>query len=93
MPRTGRTHQLRVHCADMGNPIVGDGKYGGADARVEGLSPKMHLHAQRLTLPHPNPKHHSGVLDIAAPLPPHMRESWDLFEFDDDLAEGIFDDE
>jgi len=33
-PITGRTHQLRVHCAAMGNPILGDGKYGGSDAFI-----------------------------------------------------------
>ena len=89
MPSTGRTHQLRVHCATMGTPIVGDGKYGGAEAQIDGLSKKMHLHAQRLVLPHPS----KGLLDIEAPLPPHMRKSWDLFEFDDQDAQGIFDDE
>ena len=79
-PRTGRTHQLRVHCATMGHPIVGDHKYGGAAARVPGLPDVLHLHARGLLLPHPD----GGVLRLTAPLPGHMRTSWKLFEFDVD---------
>ena len=89
-PKTGRTHQLRVHCAEMETPILGDGKYGGADAYIDGLSKEMHLHARRLVLPHPKGR---GELDITAPLPDHMRKSWDMFEFDERQAEDVFDDE
>lgn len=51
-PRTGRTHQLRVHMAHMGTPILGDGKYGGKAAFVSGEShmKKMHLHARSITV-------------------------------------------
>ncbi len=66
-PITGRTHQLRVHCAAIGCPIVGDGKYGGSDAFIPGISKKLHLHARRLVVPE------LGI-DITAGLPPHMRE-------------------
>ncbi|MBI3453536.1 MAG: RluA family pseudouridine synthase [Rhodospirillales bacterium] len=81
-PLTGRTHQLRVHCAEaLQTPIVGDGKYGGAGARVLGaeITPKLHLHARRIVLPHPSG---AGVLRVEADLPAHMRESWDFFGFD-----------
>lgn len=86
MPLTGRTHQLRVHCALIGTPIVGDDKYGGEVTRIEGLSPRLHLHARRLVLPHPR----GGRLDVSAPLPPHMRESWSLFGFDPDYESDPF---
>jgi 23S rRNA pseudouridine955/2504/2580 synthase len=78
-PVTGRTHQLRVHCSEaLGCPILGDGKYGGAAAHMERLSGKLHLHARALRLPHPD----GGILEVAAPLPPHMRESFTFFGFE-----------
>lgn len=78
-PATGRTHQLRVHCAEMGTPILGDGKYGGPDAFLAGedLPRRLHLHARRLQLPHPN----GGMLDVTAPLPDHMRRTFAFFDF------------
>ncbi len=79
-PLTGRTHQLRAHLAHIGHPIVGDGKYGGRDAFLGGgIADRLHLHARRIRLPHPSGE---GLLDICAPLPPHMRESWTLLGFD-----------
>ncbi|MCK8783081.1 RluA family pseudouridine synthase [Roseomonas sp. NAR14] len=77
-PVTGRTHQLRVHCMELGCPILGDGKYGGAGAHIEGLSPMLHLHARSLRLPHPE----GGVLEVEAPLPPHMHETFGFLGFD-----------
>jgi 23S rRNA pseudouridine955/2504/2580 synthase len=72
-PRTGRTHQLRVHCLEMGTPILGDGKYGGAGAFLEGmgLAKRLHLHARALRLPHPA----GGTLSVIAPPPPHFTDS------------------
>ena len=69
-PRTGRTHQLRVHMAHVGHPIVGDGKYGGAGAHPGGdVARKLHLHAWRLRLP-------DGTA-LEAPLAAHFQQSLD----------------
>jgi 23S rRNA pseudouridine955/2504/2580 synthase len=76
-PHTGRTHQLRVHCASMGTPILGDRKYGGETVRLEGFADRLHLHARALTLPHPS----GGVLDVEADIPPHMRETFGTIGF------------
>jgi 23S rRNA pseudouridine955/2504/2580 synthase len=79
-PLTGRTHQLRVHCSEaLGTPILGDGKYGGSAAHMEGLSGQLHLHARALRLPHPT----VGTLEIAAALPPHMKETFRFFGFEE----------
>ena len=87
-PLTGRTHQLRVHCAAIGTPIMGDGKYGGADAYLSGggFSKALHLHARSLSLP----KRSGGTLRLTAPLPDHMVETWRLFGFDADYDEDPF---
>jgi 23S rRNA pseudouridine955/2504/2580 synthase len=79
-PRTGRTHQLRVHMMALGVPILGDGKYGGEGAFLEshGLSRKLHLHAQDICLPRPN----GNTLFVEAKLPEHMAKSWNLLGFD-----------
>lgn len=79
-PRTGRTHQLRVHCVLLGTPIMGDGKYGGKEALIEGtgVSRKLHLHARALRLPHPRTK---AVLEVVAPLPTHIKASFAFFGF------------
>jgi len=82
-PQTGRTHQLRVHCAQIGTPILGDGKYGGAEAFLHGsVARALHLHARRITLPHPS----GGLLDARAELPPHMVETMRLLGFSADTA-------
>ena len=71
-PFTGRTHQLRVHMAAIGHPIVGDGKYGGPAAFLTGgISRKMHLHARRIRVDHPD----GGKIDVTAELPTHFAES------------------
>jgi 23S rRNA pseudouridine955/2504/2580 synthase len=72
-PLTGRTHQLRVHLAAIGHPIVGDGKYGGKDAFLSGsISRKMHLHARRIIIDHPD----GTPLDVTAPCPSISRRAW-----------------
>lgn len=78
-PLTGRTHQLRVHMAAIGHPIVGDGKYGGQDAFLSGtISRKLHLHARRLLIDHPD----GTPLDVTAELPEHFAASLAGLGFD-----------
>ena len=78
-PQTGRTHQLRVHMAAIGHPIVGDGKYGGPEAFLSGsISRKMHLHARRLIIEHPD----GTPLDVVADLPTHFAASLEQLGFD-----------
>ena len=67
-PLTGRTHQLRVHCAEMGWPIVGDDIYGNAP-RAGG--PLMHLHSRSVAVPLYKNK---PPIAVTAPVPEHMRE-------------------
>lgn len=82
-PRTGRTHQLRVHCATIGCPILGDRKYGGEEALLAAVadSRRLHLHARRLSLPHPSGK---GELKVQAEPPPHFRRTVEAFGFSTD---------
>ncbi len=77
-PLTGRTHQLRVHCAAMGYPIVGDGKYGGEKAKLEGISRNMHLFCRAMTVPNPAG---GRPLTLSADLTGHMAKSWKFFGF------------
>jgi len=79
-PQTGRTHQLRVHMAALGTPILGDGKYGGRAAFIEadGVVSALHLHARALRLPHPR----GGVLEVVAPLPRHFEATIKALGFD-----------
>jgi 23S rRNA pseudouridine955/2504/2580 synthase len=79
LPVTGRTHQLRAHCAALGTPILGDGKYGGNAAQLPGgaAAHRLHLHARTLEILHPA----GGTLRVTAPLPPHMRRMWEFFGF------------
>jgi len=79
-PLTGRTHQLRVHMAAIGTPILGDEKYGGPETPFgsDEIGRGLHLHARRLMLPHPSGK---GKIDVTAPLPAHMRLTWRYFGF------------
>ena len=94
LPRTGRTHQLRVHCAEILNcPILGDKKYA-ADAEpveTEGFGAGLHLHARSLSLPHPGGAGaRRAKLDLVAPLPPHMAQSWRHLGFDMDTDGDAF---
>ena len=85
-PVSGRTHQLRVHTNQIGHPIVGDPLYFDLkDWELPGgIQNRLHLHARRITLPHPE----GGVIDVTAPLPPHMVQSWNLLGFDANLRAG-----
>ena len=85
-PMTGRTHQLRVHMAAIGHPIVGDGKYGGKDAFLSGtISRKMHLHARRLIIPAPG----GDTIDVVADLPEHFAASMENLGFDEADGAGL----
>jgi 23S rRNA pseudouridine955/2504/2580 synthase len=85
-PLTGRTHQLRVHMAAIGHPIVGDGKYGGQEAFLTGsISRKMHLHARRLIIDHPD----DHQIDTTAPLPDHFAASMAQLGFDESDGEAL----
>jgi 23S rRNA pseudouridine955/2504/2580 synthase len=79
-PVTGRTHQLRVQLAHIKNPIVGDPKYFHKEnwELPGGVQNRLHLLARRIAVPHPR----AGVIDVTAPLPPHMAQSWNLLGFD-----------
>ncbi|HEX5507333.1 MAG TPA: RluA family pseudouridine synthase [Pseudolabrys sp.] len=79
-PVTGRTHQLRAHMAHNGNPIVGDPKYFNKEnwQLPGGMQNKLHLLARRIAVPHPR----GGTIDVTAPLPDHMKQSWNLLGFD-----------
>ncbi|HQT73166.1 MAG TPA: RluA family pseudouridine synthase [Acidiphilium sp.] len=76
-PLTGRTHQLRAHCAAIGTPILGDAPYGEHLAFAEGFPRQLHLHARRLVLPHPR----GGRLSVEAELPAHMKTTFATLGF------------
>lgn len=89
-PLSGRTHQLRVHAASaLNTPIIGDGKYGDERAFHLGLqdNQKLHLHARAIRMPHPV----QGVLEVSAPLPPHMKRTFDYLGFDEKQSVKPFD--
>lgn len=97
-PKTGRTHQIRVHAAYLGCPISGDYKYAlpvksgdheKPEIVVEGLAKRLHLHAAEVTFKHPK----SGrILTLKAPLPPELKKSWSALGFDAKTPPGLFED-
>jgi 23S rRNA pseudouridine955/2504/2580 synthase len=86
-PLTGRTHQIRVHLASLGTPIVGDFKYGAAAARGTGeIEDRLHLHARSIDIAHPD----GGRLKVTAPLPQHMMKAWKFLGFEESEAAEPF---
>lgn len=79
MPKTGRTHQIRVHAAYAGFPLLGDEKYG-VKAAIEGpgITQRLHLHARSLQFRHPVTK---KTMKLVAPLPADLGRSWDALGF------------
>ena len=85
--------KLRAHAAHIGHPIMGDDKYFHAEPDWDfpgGMQNKLHLHARRIVIPHPSGK---GVIDVTAPLPPHMQQSWNLLGFDAERFDEAGEDE
>ncbi|MCB1531825.1 MAG: RluA family pseudouridine synthase [Alphaproteobacteria bacterium] len=90
-PRTGRTHQIRVHAELIDCPIVGDTKYKGIppapgehkpepqDLSDLDIAQRLHLHARQIICQHPTRK---GTLNISAPLPDDLKKSWKALGFD-----------
>jgi 23S rRNA pseudouridine955/2504/2580 synthase len=85
-PVTGRTHQLRAHAAHIGHPIIGDPKYFNVEnwELPGGIQNRLHLLARRIVVPHPE----GGMIDVSAPLPPHMQQSWAVLGFDERSGEA-----
>ncbi|MGD9638198.1 MAG: RluA family pseudouridine synthase [Alphaproteobacteria bacterium] len=77
LPLTGRKHQIRVHLAAIGNPIIGDGKYGGKMDIPQQIDKKLHLHARAIKI--------SGFakkdIDVIAPMPEHLKKTFDVLGF------------
>lgn len=86
-PITGRMHQLRAHMDGIGHPIIGDSKYFSVEnwEMPGGIQKKLHLHARRLIIPHPD----GGTIDVTAPLPPHMVQSWNVLGFDETTYDAV----
>jgi 23S rRNA pseudouridine955/2504/2580 synthase len=89
-PVTGRTHQLRAHAAHIGHPIVGDPKYFDIEnwELPGGIQNKLHLLARRIVIAHPRT---GRPIDVTAPLPPHIQQSFNLLGFDTSRYDPIVD--
>ena len=85
-PVTGRTHQLRFHMAELGYAIAGDRKYKCDRPTPNDLEDTLQLHARAIRLPHPS----GGMLNVMAPLPPHMARAFDMLGFDEREARDPF---
>lgn len=79
-PYTGRTHQIRVHAAHIGCPLLGDPKYGGDNEILKKIKGKtrVHLHAASLRFMHPKT---GEAMEMIAPLPDDLGISWRAFGF------------
>lgn len=76
-PVTGRTHQLRFHMSELDTAILGDEKYATAREVPQGVAPGLHLHARSIIIPRPRGK----PITVTAPLPWHMKETFETFGF------------
>ncbi|MGP9819783.1 RluA family pseudouridine synthase [Salinarimonas sp. NSM] len=87
-PVTGRTHQLRVHMASVGHPIIGDPKYFNVEnwELPGGIQNRLHLLARRIVIPHPRT---GKPIDVTAPLPPHMQQTFNLLGLETDAYDPI----
>jgi len=80
-PKTGRTHQIRVHLAEIGCPIVGDPVYGRAASAQEPPAEPLHLHARAISLPLSPSR---APIVVTAPVPAHMRAALAACGYRDD---------
>jgi 23S rRNA pseudouridine1911/1915/1917 synthase len=85
---SGRTHQIRVHLASIGHPVMGDDVYGGGGGRrVAGLPPKRHfLHAAWLAFNHPVT---GKPLDFRSPLPEDLARALAVMSGEHTLPPGV----
>lgn len=94
-PRTGRTHQIRVHANVVGAPLIGDSKYGGQQIMHDllesdnALKERLYLHARRLICPHPAGQ---GLIDVTAPLSDKDKILWRHLGFDPEFQGDVFED-
>ena len=70
-------HQLRFHMLEMNTSILGDHKYKSRREVPQGLADGLHLHARALIIP----REHGKPIKIIAPLPPHMKETFETLGF------------
>jgi 23S rRNA pseudouridine955/2504/2580 synthase len=87
-PVTGRQHQLRVHMAEIGCPMLGDIKYGAPEKMPGLLERRLHLHARTIRFQHPRTR---ADITVTAPLPPHMNAALSFFGFSASEADAAMD--